>query len=213
MKIAPLAPVLLALAVGCSNSQDASESNFKAAIEKELQRESGLKLGGYRKNCIDMDEAGQQDSTGQAGVVLVRVGPFENYKLLALLKSAGLIVEQNKGIGSYNGGYSSFLVKEENIKKYARKGPPTSENKGSSIRFCVGDWAVDQIVSWTVPADVNGKKTSEVKCKIKLANIPDWAKQFAKNNEVIQEEKMKLVLTNQGWLVENPVLDALKGLQ
>lgn len=203
MKIAPLAPVLLALAVGCSNSQDASEGNFKAAIDKVLP-ELNMFMAGKKPRCINMSKVGAMGD-GKTNGLLLKVTYLSQHdqSMLSALEKAEIISKRNRGIEQV------YFVSEDAIKNYSTI-KPDQTNQYSFIRFCVGDVAVDRVTGWTVPADLNGKKTTEVKYKIKLVNPPAWAKNLIKEYDLSEEKKMTFILTNQGWSVDDALLQRYK---
>lgn len=203
MKIALLAPVLLALAVGCSNSQDASEGNFEAAIDKVLPELKMLMIG-KKPRCIDMNKVGSMGD-GKTNGLLLKVIYLSQYNqsMISALEKAEIISKRDRGIEQV------YFVSEDAIKSYSTI-KSDKIDQYSFIRFCVGDVVVDRVTGWTVPADLNGKKTTEVKYKIKLVNPPAWAKNLIKEYDLSEEKKMTFILTNQGWSVDDALLQIYK---
>lgn len=203
MKIVPLAPVLLALAVGCSNSQDASEGNFEAAIDKVLP-ELNMFMVGKKPRCINMSKVGSTGD-GKTNGLLLKVTYLSQHdqSMISALEKAEIISKRDRGIEQV------YFVSEDAIKSYSTI-KPDKIDRYSFVRFCVGDVAVDRVTGWTVPADLNGKKTTEVKYKIKLVNPPAWAKNLIKEYDLSEEKKMTFILTNQGWSVDDALLQRYK---
>ena len=79
-------------------------------------------------------------------------------------------------------------------------------------QLCYGQRIVDEIVSFTEPADIRGVTVSSVKYTFNVGNVADWAKMPEINIRYphieaylanTSEDTDDLVLTGQGWVHHN----------
>jgi hypothetical protein len=202
-----LVVVLAVIAVcnGCSNPQDANETNFKNSVQAYLDKE-------YPK-CYYIQN-----------FPVTTEHMFSNEELLRLLAKLGILEEKetggkkqdvSKGWSFNNDKYMipiySYNLTEEG-RKYYNLEAGTGIN-GKVGGFCLGKAKVSAIDQFTEPSDMMGEKVSRVIYHYSVAGFPEWAKDEqiksvlkelkadveSENNP--KKEVGDLILTNKGWVL------------
>jgi hypothetical protein len=96
--------------------------------------------------------------------------------------------------------YAYYDIKSINIKSFNNNGVA---NKGY-LKIYAGNYMIDKIIGWSEPAEMFGKKITEVKFSAKFDSntgneFSDVAKQDSKDTAV---HSMKLYLSNTAWSAE-----------
>ena len=202
-----LSVTLLAMAlIACSSPQDATESNFKSAIQEYYtQKQACFSLNAafphevaksdysYKKNSEILNELvaiGFLNSTETEKEVRVFLGQSKKKEPAVRYE----LTEKGKG------------VTKETEKAFLSLG---------GTNFCYGNYAVEEITNFTEPSDFMGEKVSKVKYTYKAKDIASWVKEndvlknsfnrIAKDIASIDnpiEGKAALILTNNGWTHE-----------
>lgn len=75
-------------------------------------------------------------------------------------------------------------------------------SRNGSPLICYGRLKIGQIVRWSEPGDLLGRRVTEVQYKLKVVDAPSWAKKIIK---VREDEMLKtmLILMSDGWSVES----------
>jgi len=194
---------------GCSSPKTASKSNFTKAINAY-----------YIKHPVYLFDTSV--TSNFKFPVKIKPDMFSNNLITAyqVLVSANLLsvkditTEENVITIFGKGGKRTVSVKEYNLtdygKKYYKEAASTNMIVGSKNGFFIGQPEVLEITSYTEPADSAGVRISNVSYKVKVSNIPDWAKKsevltaypFAKKYlEPSIDAQIILVLKNDGWVV------------
>lgn len=197
---------ILAVCNGCSNPQDANETNFKNSVQAYLDKE-------YPK-CYYIQNF--PVTTEQM---------FLNEKILQLLTKSGILEEKDTGLKKQevSSGFSFDTVKKmvpvysynltDEGRKYYKPEAGTGIN-GKIGGFCFGKAKVSAIDQFTEPGDMMGQKVSRVSYHYSVTGFPEWAKDEqiksvlkdlkadveSENNQ--KNEVGDLILTNKGWVLE-----------
>lgn len=185
MKAKILSATLITLAttalVGCGDKSD-----FEKAINEKISK-NGVCFGfnqGQNAKAADDFRLG----------IPVKLNLSSNSPILDGLKNAGYLDI------SYEQDFFNRVAVLTSTEK-GRNTPFWDSNKGA----CVGHRVVDEVTSWTEPADNGGQKVTQVAYTWKLSDMPGWVdkKAFAEAGiegiEQAQPGKMILVKTNNGW--------------
>ncbi len=73
-------------------------------------------------------------------------------------------------------------------------------------RICYGKLSVDQVTRFTAPADLMGKRVSQVQYRIKASDRPDWAEPLSVHFDPDKDLTALLVLTSEGWVVDKSTM-------
>jgi hypothetical protein len=181
----------VALLSACSDQKSANENNFVAAINAYFAD---------KPVCLPAVQYPAE----------IVVGAFGEGRLRAFdaLVGAGLLNREELRRPAANLGEQRDGPEVHTIRyMLADKGRKSLSDRG----WCYGVRKVVKIVRFTEPTDAFGARVSEVLYAYSYAGVPDWAK----NNAVIAafpqlqevsaaeppQERVVLVLTNQGWQV------------
>ena len=191
------------LLVGCGSKQDASEKNFKAAIQTFLDSE-------YPKcyyfesfpAVVDMDFRNRKSTLTamvKAGLVSVKDEPYEEQEIWGNKKKTSI--------------RPTFYLTEEGKKFYKPDVDKTIGGK-SLGGFCFGKAKVRDVPQFTEPSDMRGHNMSRVNYTFVVNDLPSWTKlpeiltaipalkpDVESENSPIQG-KATVVLTNNGWVHE-----------
>lgn len=188
--------VLTLSLTGCSNPQEASNSNFSKAIQAFLSsREQALclPLAKQQTPFVLVNSSSDKRQTD----ILVELG---------LLKSKKTQVEVSQLFGTTNKEGTEYDLTSDG-KKYL------VELSSQRIGFCTGTYKVSTIENFTTPTAYNGITVSQVNFTYKLDNLAKWAKnpavlnfdgklkQLLETNE--RQGKATLFQTNNGWVHEH----------
>jgi len=199
--------VFLAIFNGCSNPQDANETNFKNSVQAYLDKE-------YPK-CY---------YTENFPVTTEQM--FSNEKLLRLLAKIGILTEKETGGKKHDVSKGWGFDKDKNMipvysyelteegRKYYTPEAETRMNGNKVGGFCFGKAKVSAIDQFTEPSDMMGKKVSRVSFSYSVTGYPEWVKDDQVKSDIKglkedvesennpKKEIMDLILTNKGWVLE-----------
>lgn len=187
-----------ALFVACSDKKDANKSNFKTAINNYID-----------KKCIDIGsnynfplEIEKND---------FRKSQLDSLEKVGLIKSTEKQIELKLMFGNKTKLVDGFeyeltdLGKQAFVEKNGTFG-------GKYFNLCVGKYKVTEVTNFTEPADMFGVKMSQVNYKKEAIDVPAWAFELVKEKEFeyatkqiskdIKDDKIVLILTNDGWVTE-----------
>lgn len=194
---AKLSLIALALVLSaCGNNQEASDSNFKQAIQDYLNNQEGV--------CIYLPEdsfpfaLANGNSQREETDSLVKAG---------LLSATTAQVEVRQLFGSSIKEGVEYNITAEG-KKYLIQGQGLLASA-----FCTGKLTVSKVENFTQPTALNGATVSHVNFSYKLDNLAKWIKTpeilqaYPKLAEKIkntkeQQDTALLLLTNKGWVHE-----------
>lgn len=208
MKLKTISISLGALVLAaCSNPQDPSEYNFKAAIQDYYAK---------KQACFNIRADFPYQLAKSAYSYQRESEVFSELVSIGFLEET----ETEKEVKFY---FGSQPPKKEPATTYsmtaagkaASKSPEKSFLSMGGTNFCYGEYKVSEITNFTEPADFMGQKVSEVHFKYKAENISDWAKNSpllqAKFKEIARDiassstpidGEAALILTNNGWVHE-----------
>ncbi len=200
--------VLLTAVVGCSSPKSASKENFKKAINAY-----------YVKKQVYIFDTSVTNNFKFP--VKIKTDMFTNNLIdsYQALVSANLLSVKDTSVKEDvllfgKGGKRTVPVKEyeltDNGKKYYKEAATTNMITGNLNGFIVGQPEVIEVTSYTEPADSAGVKISNVSYKVKVSNIPEWAKKsevytsypnIKKYLDPSIDAQITLILKNDGWVV------------
>lgn len=214
----------LAAAVGlaaCADPKQPSKGNFAAAIQRGLEtadrhRQSlCLELPGKMaedKASFSIEQPKKHFESGDA-----RYDGVKQLNALIPLDEHGLLERVDS---EFDGAWKSDYVRStftftEKAKPLLNEGKTNSTfnaflGRSNPISLCVGKLELIEVDSYTEPADLMGKRVSEVSARFRYVDLPAWTSQDgvtaywggakrAANGEFVQ--KIALVLTGDGWMV------------
>lgn len=73
-------------------------------------------------------------------------------------------------------------------------------------RICYGKLSIDQVLRFTAPADLMGKRVSQVQYRVKASDMPEWAESMSVHFDPDKELTALMVLTSEGWVVEKSTM-------
>lgn len=194
---------------GCSSPKTASKPNFKKTINAYYVNNPAYIFDTSVTNNFIFPAKIKSDMFSKNIINAYKVLVSAN-----LLSVKDTSVEE-KVISLFGkGGKSTVPVKEYSLtddgKKYYKEAAATNMIVGKKNGFFVGQPEVLEITSYTEPADSSSVKISNVSYKIKVLNIPEWAKKsevltaypvIKKYLESSIDAQITLVLKNDGWVV------------
>lgn len=181
----------------CGSPQDATESNFKKAIQPYLDTQQlcvDLPANAAPFSLQDGDNPGQKSFQRKKAEALAAAG------LLSTKPTEVKALFSNKLVPG-----TEFQVTELG-EKYLQPSKP-----GRNSKFCTGKYEMGNVTNFTPPSDVMGMKISRVDFNYKVRDLAEWAKNEAIVTEFPQvaaltsdevKGKATLVLTNNGWMHE-----------
>lgn len=187
--------------VGCSNPQNATDANFKDAIQKYFND---------TRACFSIDVAFpyEHEKKRNKNVILE-----ELVKLGLLSKEDSIKVSENmfnkKLLTKESAVKYSLKAKGEKVATLIRKNTAFSSGK---TKICYGVYKVEDIIDFSEPADMFGQKISKVNYTYKISNVASWAendvlkmkyatlKKDLNSSQKSERGKVILILTNKGWL-------------
>jgi len=201
----------------CSNPKNANKSNFLAAVNVHLEKNSGdndLCFGLYGYDEFDEatrtiryvvylrefeDGSAQQYSKVNAMLMLSELGYFKNSTELT---------------GSYR--FQQMVIRYEpigKIKNQVEFGRAKGAWGGTVPQLCAGaQLEAVEVTSFTEPADLQGVRVSRATVKLRYVNVPSWANleevkvawaeeaQLADGNPFLRD--VTFVLKDSGWIVD-----------
>lgn len=196
------AAVLLVLA-GCDTSRSASEENFEQAINAVLAE---------HPVCLSNRSWTFPASTDRRNGGRLSSADF---RTLDPLVTAGLLSREQREVdlGLMRDEIREYHLTPKGEEVYEAQTYRTASGRDAPAggSFCYGTARVEEIVRYAEPADANGRTLSEVTLTARVEDIADWAQhpalaeafpalaQARDPRSTPVEEKVTLVLTNQGW--------------
>ncbi|WP_439672817.1 Lipoprotein (plasmid) [Cupriavidus necator] len=194
------AVTLLAL-TGCGSKQDATKSNFKAAIQDYFDKTKGACVMAPAKSFPFKIEK-------KDGLRFMR-----NPEKAAALAKAGLLSEAEAEMPSQNPWNKTPIpATEYGLTEFGKKF--LIKGAGGNIEnwdgFCGGKFKVVEVDNFTQPADMFGSKVSQVNYTYEIVDAADWTKvpemraaypQLKAASEKARD-KTVLVATSEGWMHE-----------
>ena len=210
--------------MACSSSSDPNKRNFKKALEQYYSKHD---------RCVVL-----QRPSGRKYKILtkspgIHVLEFEAEHMKSALESAvgyGLLRDEVAEIAFselYFGEPNSSVGKTYSPTKNGENVFRSISEGSDFISVCYGKYHIDEIQSFTEPADLMGYRVSEVQFAYTIVDIENWAREeavlqwvkdswrivqlesetFSRQLEIDlvgkpQEYKLTLRLTSEGWSVE-----------
>lgn len=188
--------------VACGSKKDANKSNFKAAIQAELDKDPV---------CIaatlpdDTPSWNGQLKTNDQLEPLMQAGLVKRTQ--RMMARSPMDVEFEDKRPKEVQGYRYEVA--DNAKKYVQQ---VRTLGGHSPELCYGKKKVEDIVRYTEPSAAMGMTVSQVTYTWRLVDSADWARnpgiekqyyteQFLNAANQPQEAKIGLALSNDGWHV------------
>lgn len=211
-----LATALALSLSGCLDPKQASKANFAAAIA------SGLEAAGDAERSLCMELPGELAKDHASFSIEQPKAHFEsgdakynaNKQLNALgpLVDNGLLERTDSQFKKpWSGDYvrSTFTI-TETAKPLIREKKAGNDFIGYSVktRLCVGKLVLAEVESYTEPADLMGKRVSEVTTRFRYDDLPTWVSDEAVTTYWKEAESaakgdimigVALVLTSNGW--------------
>ncbi|MFJ4348888.1 hypothetical protein [Pseudomonas sp. NPDC089401] len=201
--IVPLA--LLATLAGCSDTQDASEANFRKAAQAYLdtQYPHCFVTTDFPTKTQDFDVNG----TNKALHALATVGIVSEKEISRVEVPDRLWQKARTDI------YYAFDLTEEG-RKYYKADAQTMLNGKLKGGLCFGKAEVTAIEQFSEPGQMMGHTISDVTYAYKVNGLPAWASddkvrgsirgldEALATREAPAREKRVMVLTNNGWVHE-----------
>ena len=190
---------LAVLVAGCSDPKAASEKNFKAVIQKQL------------------DDAYPKCYVVQTFPAVPN--PYLTQELAGFkaLLTAGLLAEKEEPHEVADGWRGKTMVVMQTVfdlteegKKFYKADVGGFLTKGQG-GLCFGKASVQEITQFTEPSDMMGMRGSNVSFTYSVSDFPAWAKSpeilaaFSRIKADVESDKTPikgreiLVLTNKGW--------------
>ena len=94
------------------------------------------------------------------------------------------------------------ILNEKGMAQYVEQRESNGFESRPVSKICYGELAVDKVIRFTAPADLLGKRVSEVHFTVKVKNLEDWAKPLFQYFNQTKERQALMVLTSDGWIVE-----------
>ena len=186
--------------ISCNGKRAATKSNFKVAIQDELDKQPVCILTTLPYDVPSWNGQLKTDNNMEA---LLRAGLVKRTQMM-VAPSVGAMLEGNspKPVPGYR-----YEV-AESARKYMME--VRNAMGGTSAELCYANKKVDEVVRFTEHAPVNGMTASQVTYTWKPTNIADWARnadvetrfntaQFLRAADSPQQAQMDLVLSNDGW--------------
>ncbi|ALR19276.1 hypothetical protein [Sphingobium baderi] len=185
---------MTALLASCGSVQDATEDNFRAALQSWF------------------DEHGECVNVGDMPAK-IRVGTHSRSRTgYEAMVAAGLLTIEKKQEEqpSYSGKHR---VDDYLVYRPTREGAKViSKAADASLgrnELCFARRHITEVMSWTQPGELMGLRVSQVRYNYRLDDIAPWSAdpglraafpRMAKAVDVRQgEDKASLILTNEGW--------------
>lgn len=188
---------MTALLASCGSVQDATESNFRAALQSWFDEHG---------ECVNVGDIPAKIRVGTQS--RIRTG----YEAMV---AAGLLTieKRREEQPSYSG--KNRLIDElvyrptsEGAKFIGKAADPSLGRN----ELCFARRHVIVVISWTQPGEMMGLRVSQVRYNYRLADIAPWSAdpalraafpRMAKAVDIRQgEDKASLILTNEGWRYE-----------
>jgi hypothetical protein len=199
-------PVLLAAGLvvctlmSCGSKKGATKSNFKAAIQAELDKQPVCIITTLPYDVPSWNGQRKTDGNMEA---LVRAGLVKRTQMMVARSPMDAMLEDTrpKTVPGYR--YEAA----QPAKKYLIE---VHNPMGTSTELCYGKKKVEEVVRFTEPASVTGMTASQVTYTWKLTDIADWARnpdvethfhtdQFLNAADSPRQAQIDLVLSNDGW--------------
>lgn len=214
---------VVALAVsGCSDAKTASKDNFKTAINAYVETQQPclrIPASIERPEGADAPDFPRYVSAVPTTTVVQQQGrereraPFDALVEAGLLSATDTTIKVRSGL--FAGDVKDMPVRAYDLTPAGRDavsevGARTAITRPEQ-RFCYGKPAVDEVVSYTEPADVMGVRASQVTYRYHLADLPGWAThptmldafaQLKRDTAPSIEAKAAVILTSEGWVHE-----------
>jgi hypothetical protein len=175
MKKYAILGVVVAL-VGCGNDpKEANNDNFTAAINGHLTKDKAcFSYKGKLPYLAKKGDAPYYEETKLLDA-MVELG-----FLTSVDKSAEVVLNPSRVFGPAKKATMSvreFTLTEdgESVYQEGRIRPVLFGSGSTAMKFCYGNYAVTEIKEFTAPADMLGKRISEVKFTYSIQDVEDWA--------------------------------------
>ena len=210
--------ILLCLPIflGCSGPKDATKENFTIALKNYLSEQQGcFEVFGHFPQSFSESEPGyrqrvlQFDSLVSAGLLDVKESSYQTKSLtkkcLGKRSAAECVRVEEKQKREYT------LTKEG--LRFAEK-LPVKKFFGET-QFCYSGYKLTNVVNFSEPAEVFGKKITEVVYEYKASDIEEWGYNKDLINDIKQlrddigsldkplKGKAVLILSGNGWVHES----------
>lgn len=194
--------LVIAIMFGCSSPKDATETNFKKAINEYFTQEA--------KPCLDLGMALPRQLTSQEGASAA--------PLLAELVQLGFVSVADSEKEMFD--FLSTRKRKAPAKTFALtdkgKAIATVEERiTGNTQLCYGRYQVTDVTNFTAPADMMGLRVTNVDFQFEAADLADWATRstvLQKHSQQLARDigsrtapltgHASLVLTNNGWVHE-----------
>ena len=200
-----VAAVLLG-ALGCSGPKDVSKANFERVIQRHYST---------LRPCftIRIPTGGMLSRRSQKSPYqILESDPDELKALLGEAVRVGLLTKQASTMEVATGFRSSeelpAITYEPTVA--GKQAIKTSKIGTSRLTLCYGSYVIEDITSFTEPADFMGQRVTEVRFTYKVTNVDRWASEsplFQREFDGLAEAldgkvyagKAALLLTSEGW--------------
>lgn len=169
--------------MGCTSARDASENNFKAAINLYLEQKNPLcYIISASPLPIDLRNDGQSSNGSKIQMdALTVAGILKSEKVIIPPMYAGIADEEKADKESKKSHPGArYSVTEAGEKNYRLNMPSSSDWPQGGVGICFGTAEVATIESHSDPKIGEGGMLSTVKFKYKVKEATDWA-----NNPVL----------------------------
>lgn len=190
----------------CSNKKDANEENFTKAINTHFSKKC-VQVGSFVVNTYFDFIVDKKTKKLKLSIPLsMHKTWIKQYDYLAKKGYVEIQEKRLKGRNHYTGKTQEIIRRNFII---TQKGKAAQDKINHQVSFCVGNYQVTKIISFTKPANQGGTIVSFVTFDEKLINIPKNAQdeEFQKifdysSHKINKNQKLRLKLTNNGWIVE-----------
>lgn len=198
----------------CHDPKEANKENFGKAIQEYLDTQYAVCIG-YPRTFLSFPENSPFKNSDKVVFDTKDLTKSFNQDIahqLRYLVEKGLFTETTEQVEVL-----AMLGKNFNIE--AKVYSPTEKAKsylttsssgfGNRKAFCAGKVELVEVGTFTEPADAFGMKVSQVNYTVKTKDLADWATDpkfeavFKHNKNVAKpDQRMALILTNEGWKSE-----------
>jgi len=194
---------------GCDNAKSVSKANFAKAIQKYYNQ---VPTSDYCLTRIDVFPASMDED--QQHYETSKLKAYETLVATGLLTVKEDLVKKQTFLGPEKQVKAKVFDLTAKGKQYykdadaAKRSSTKQSFFGGNVGLCYAEPKVE-IINYTEPADAGGVKMSEVKFKVNLTHVADWAKDkkvqeafptIAENLKQAQEDRAPVILTSEGWV-------------
>lgn len=189
---------------GCGDKKDAIKDNFENSINAHYENEC-ISIGRVY-GAFPVQVANDNEEDKELFAALAKVG-------LVTSKPARVEDRSMTGFDIMTGKRKIIDGFEYKLTDLGTKSVKTEKSNGfygGSNEFCAGKYKVSSIENFTEPSDISGYKLTRVNFKKVAIDVPEWANDLVKEKAFEQyaekiskepiDEKMELVLTDNGWI-------------